>query len=136
MKKHYTNPWITEPIRKLIKAKCQYFQLYRLSLASIEENKIFRNKVNSMIRKHKAKFYADLFENSKSDLRNTWKIINNLISKTKKTKEITRIICSNITYTILHRIISIVCVTSDISSKYPKPTRMIHCSVLRRKLSL
>ena len=37
LKKHYHNPWITEPIRKLIKAKSQYFQLYRLSLASIEK---------------------------------------------------------------------------------------------------
>ena len=99
LKKHNHSPWITEPIRKLILAKSQYFQLYKLSLVSLDENKIFRNKVNSIIRKHKTKFYADLFENSKNDLKNTWKIINNLISKTKKTKEISRIVCSNTIYT-------------------------------------
>ena len=83
----------------MIKAKSHYFQLYRLSLVSIDENRRFRNKVNSIIRKHKTKFYADLFENCKSDLRRTWKNINNLIATNKKPKEIKRIIYSNVTYT-------------------------------------
>ena len=80
-KRHNNNPWISESIRKLIIAKSQYFQLYKLSLVSLNENKEFRNKVQYIIRKHKAKFYANLFENSRSDLKQTWKIINNLITK-------------------------------------------------------
>ena len=73
--------------------------MYRLSLVTLAENNRFRNRVNAIIRKQKIKFYADLFENSKNDLKNTWKIINNIISKNIKIKEINRIICNNITYT-------------------------------------
>ena len=98
-KRHNHNPWITEPIKKLIEAKSHYFMLYRLGMVTLDENKRYRNKVNHIIRKHKKKFFSDLFENSRNDLKNTWKIINNLISKHHKTTEINRIICSNITYT-------------------------------------
>ena len=98
-KKYNHNPWITEPIKKLLESKSRYFQLYRLSLVTLDENKRFRNKVNYIIRKHKTKFYSDLFENSRKDLKNTWKTINNLISNNRKTNEINRIICNNITYT-------------------------------------
>ena len=54
-KKHNHNPWITEPIKKLVEAKSQYFQLYRLSLVTLAENKRYRNLVNYIIRKHKKK---------------------------------------------------------------------------------
>ena len=105
--KDYHNPWITDSVKKLIEAKSHYFQLYKLSLVTLEENKRFRNKVNSMVRQHKAKFYADLFENSKNDLRKTWITINNLLSKNIKTSEISRIVCNNITYTSSSDIASI-----------------------------
>ena len=55
--------------------------------------------VNYIIRKHKTKFYTDLFQKSRNDLKNTWKTINSLLSKNIKTKEINKIICNNITYT-------------------------------------
>ena len=98
-KKHNENPWITEPIKKLIEAKGYYFQLYRLSVVTLEENKRFRNKVNYIIRKHKENFYSNLIENSKNDLKKTWNIINNLISNNIKCKEINRIVFNNVTYT-------------------------------------
>ena len=40
-----------------------------------------------------------MLENSKNDLKKSWKIINNLLSKNIKTKEINIIICNNCTYT-------------------------------------
>ena len=98
-KKHSLNPWMTEPLKKLIEAKSHYFQLYRMSLVTLAENNQFRNKVNDIIRKHKSKFYADLLTKSKNDLKKTWKIINDLLSKNIKTKEISKIIFNNIPYT-------------------------------------
>ena len=85
-KKPNHNPWINESIKKLIEAKSQYFQLYKLSLVTLAENNRFRNKVNSIIRKNKTKYYADMLENCKNDLKKTWSIINNLLSKNKKVK--------------------------------------------------
>ena len=98
-KKSNHNPWINESIRKLIEAKSHYFQLYRLSLVTRAENNNFRNKVNSIIRKYKTKFYSDMLANSKNDLKKTWSIINDLLSKNMKNKDINRIICKNVTYT-------------------------------------
>ena len=98
-KRHNHNPWVTEDIKKLIEARRHYFQLYRLSLVTLAENKRYRNMVNYIIRKHKTKVYADLFEKSRNDLKNTWKTINSLLSINIKTKEINKIICNNITYT-------------------------------------
>ena len=98
-KKPNHNPWINESIKKLIEAKSQYFQLYKLSLVTLAENNRFRNKVNSIIRKNKTKYYADMLENCKNDLKKTWSIINNLLSKNKKSKDIKKIVCNNVTYT-------------------------------------
>ena len=98
-KKYNHKPWINDSIMKLIEAKSKYFQLYRLSLVTLTENNRFRNKVNAIIRKYKTKFYADMLENSKNDLKKTWSTINYILSKYKKIKDINRIICNNTTYT-------------------------------------
>ena len=98
-KKHNHNPWINDSILKLIEAKSKYFQLFKLSLVTTVENNRFRNKVNSIIRKHKVKYFSDMLDNCKSDLKKSWSIINNLLSKNIKTKDINRIICNNVTYT-------------------------------------
>ena len=96
---HNHNPWMNESILKLVEAKSQYLQLLKISLVTTTENNKFRNKVNSLVRKHKSKFYRDMLENSKHDLKKTWSIINNLLSKNINTMEINRIICNNVTYT-------------------------------------
>ena len=93
------NPWINDSTKKLIEAKSKYFQLYKLSLVTLTENNRFRNKVNSIIRKHKTKYYSDMLENCKNDLKKTWSIINNLLSKNTKSKDINKIIFNNVTYT-------------------------------------
>ena len=98
-KRRNHNPWITEPIRKLIEAKSDYFHLYRLSIVSLEENKRFRNKVHSIIRKQKSNYFSDILANSRNDIKKTWKIINNILSKNRKSNEINRIICNNVIYT-------------------------------------
>ena len=83
-KRRNHNPWITEPIRKLIGAKSDYFHSYRLSIVSLEENKRFRNKVHSIIRKQKSNYFSDILANSGNDIKKTWKIINNIPSKNRK----------------------------------------------------
>ena len=58
---HYKNPWITQPLKKLIKAKSQYFNLSKLSLISVKENNFSCNKVTKILRKHKSNFCKALF---------------------------------------------------------------------------
>ena len=42
-KKRLNNKWITPQIKKLIEAKSNYFQLYKLNMVTHEENKFFKN---------------------------------------------------------------------------------------------
>ena len=68
-KQHSLNPRMTEPLKKLIAAKCHYFQLYKLSLVTRAENNSFRNRVTSIIRQHKTKYYSNLLEKNKNNLK-------------------------------------------------------------------
>ena len=104
---NYMTPWITSSLKKLIEAKSNYFKLYKLSLVTLAENNIFRNKVNNAVRRHKIKYHAELFLRYKNDLKRTWKIINQVISRNRQTKNIRKIIFNNITYTNDEEIASI-----------------------------
>ena len=88
---NHCNPWITDSIRKLIEAKANYFQLYRLSIVTLEENNRFRNRVNNIIRNHKVKFYSDLLLKCKNDIKETWKIINNILSRKQQNHDIKKL---------------------------------------------
>ena len=55
------NPWINSNLRKFISYKSQYFHLFWLGIVTKEENKIYRNKVQSIIKKCKINYYNAVF---------------------------------------------------------------------------
>ena len=59
--KYVCNPWANSDHCKLIKAKSDYFFLYRLNLISKQENNQFKNKINRLIKKDKKNYYQNLF---------------------------------------------------------------------------
>lgn len=105
--RHYCNPWMTNSLKELIECKENYFQLYKLSLISVEDNNKFRNKVNKIIRNHKIKYYSDLFSKCKNNLKETWKIVNNILSRNRCPLEIKKITCNNGIYTNNDQIASV-----------------------------
>ena len=62
------------------------------------ENNRFRNRVNNIIRNHKVKFYSDLLLKGKNDIKETWKIINDILSRKKQNHDIKKIVSNNVTY--------------------------------------
>ena len=78
--KKVLNPWITEDISKLIKYKSEYYNLMKMNLITKEENRIFKNKVNSIVRKAKNLYYKNKFNSCQSDLKKTWCLINDILS--------------------------------------------------------
>ena len=96
--KHYNKPWINNYSRELIAAKADYFLLFRLSLVTAAENNRFRNRVNNIIRDQKVKFHSDLLLKCKNDLKKTWKIINNILSRNLEKKSVKKIIFNNLSY--------------------------------------
>ena len=45
------NPWFSKDLKKLIDAKSQYFNLYRLGFTTASENNRFKNRVKTTISK-------------------------------------------------------------------------------------
>ena len=102
--RYYLNRWMTPEMHNLLNAKSNYFSLYRLGrsldieLVSRDENNRFKNRVTNLIRIQKKKYYRDLINNCKNDLRKTWKIINSLMSKGFKNTSIRKIVSNDIVY--------------------------------------
>ena len=90
-KKRTFNPWMNENILKLINFKSEYYRLLRIGVVSNSENNLFKNKVNSIVKKAKKNYHKELFEKCRSNLRKTWSNINKIISPNSCKIEIDKI---------------------------------------------
>ena len=58
--------------------------LYKQGAISDREYKNFRNVVNNQIRMAKKKYYKKIFNENKNNLKQTWSVINKVLSKKEK----------------------------------------------------
>ena len=93
MKKCFVNrrkdplsPWISKGLLKSINKKNKLYKQYLQTPTNknIQKFKTYKNKLNVLIRKSKRMHFFKKFENSKNDMRKTWKEINIIIGKNKK----------------------------------------------------
>ena len=63
------------------------------------ENNYFRNKVTSILRKSKITYYKRMFSNNQSNMKQTWYLINDLLSKKVSHSKIKKIVVNNSEYT-------------------------------------
>ena len=75
------HPWITNGILQSIKRKNK---LYQKSLKSPTNNnsvqfRVYRNKLNHVIRISKKRYFSDKLYNCKNDVKRTWSIINGIL---------------------------------------------------------
>ena len=96
--KRAANPWLTPEIKKMINKKSEYFKLYKLGIISKRLNNIFKNKVNSTVRRAKNKYFVNAFERSFGDIRKSWEIMKKLLGSSSKKNIIESITCSGIEY--------------------------------------
>ena len=77
--KQLSKPWITSGIRAAIKVK------YKLYATGDEVRyKQYRNKISTLIRLSKRKYYDTFFENNMANIKKTWQGINELLHRWKK----------------------------------------------------
>ncbi|XP_077983288.1 uncharacterized protein LOC144438132 [Glandiceps talaboti] len=79
-------PWITAAIRKSIRKKHNLFK--KVVRSKFEENilqkfKRYRNVLTNILRKAKKKYYSDLFNIHYNDMKETWRVVNDLLGKKK-----------------------------------------------------
>ena len=93
------NPWISTGIVKAIRKKHNLYTKYRSSNFNEEygnEYKKYRNMLVTIIKNAKRMYYSDSFSENRNNMRKTWGIIKELISrndKNKKTKIEQLVIC-------------------------------------------
>ena len=80
-----SKPWITSGFKKSIRKKNSLYKKFINS--PTDENhakfKQYRNKLNSLLRKSKKQYYSNTLEKSKSDIKQTWNILKNLLNSNK-----------------------------------------------------
>ena len=83
--KRLLKPWITANIRRMANFKHYLFKQYKQNNISFQRYNLYKNNLNNVIKKAKRNFYISKFENSNRNIKKTWKTINSVLTKSKKT---------------------------------------------------
>ena len=86
-KKYYTSkPWLTEALKESIKTKNKLY-ISRYKAGNHEENvayyKRYRNRLNHVLRAAERKYYQNLINEHKSNVKKSWQIMKMIINKRK-----------------------------------------------------
>ncbi len=86
----FKKPWMTRGLLKSIKRKNKLYQKFLRNPSSVNENlyKIYKDKLNHSLRIAKRLYYERKLEYVKSNTKNTWKILNEVINKKKTTRKL------------------------------------------------
>ena len=95
------SPWISKGLLKSINHKNKLYKSCLKHQTTHKENiyKIYRNKLNSLLRKAKKEYFAKKLDHHKHNMRNTWKTIKCILNKSKSTKFATKFKYNNKVYT-------------------------------------
>ena len=86
----FKKPWMTRGLLKSIKRKNKLYQKFLRNPSSVNENlyEIYKNKLNHSLGIAKRLYYERKVEYVKSNTKNTWKILNEVINKKKTTRKL------------------------------------------------
>ena len=95
--KYFKNPWHGTSVKKLSDARIRYHSLLKQGLVTKAEYSLYRNRITSLIRKHKESYFQNLFARNISNIRETWKNIK-LLCNNNSNKKIESILHNNVKY--------------------------------------
>jgi len=93
--KRITTPWLTRGILNSVKTKSKLFKLLKLGRIHSYDYSSFCNKLKSIIRLAKIKYYKSAFITCKNNIKDTWKLLNNLLCRNIGKRTIQSIIVNN-----------------------------------------
>ena len=75
-------PWITSGIRQSVKTKNKlYKKFFKRPITYGETYRAYRNNLTQIIKQSKCDYYKNKFDDSKGNLKETWKNINKILGK-------------------------------------------------------
>ena len=86
-KPYYNNkPWLTNAMKESIKMKNKLYIIRNKANApdgSNERYRMYRNKLNHILRSAERKYYQDLLIEHKTNVKKSWQVIKGIINKRK-----------------------------------------------------
>ena len=88
---HNKKPWLTSGLKNSIKTKNKLYYMSRKFPTELNKTKykLFRNKINSLVKKTEKEYYEQKLRENQSNIKKSWSIIKEIINK-KKNKQISR----------------------------------------------
>ena len=85
-KKSVCNPWMTKGLLKSIRRKHKLYKCYLRNPNESNKRKYdkYRNKLTTVIREAKKIYFTASFDKEKGNIKQTWKMINNVLNKRSK----------------------------------------------------
>ena len=85
-KTKFNLPWLTRDLIKMINKKTRPYQQYMRKRTTLNKTKYktLNNKLNKLLRSAKRNYYSNQLEKEKKNIKNTWKILNNVLNKDHK----------------------------------------------------
>ncbi len=89
-------PWISCSLLKCIHRKNKLYKKYvtKPTDANLSKFKLYRNKLNSVLRLAKQKYFSEQLDKERYNMRNTWKVLNSLLRSPKKSS-CHKFVCGN-----------------------------------------
>ena len=86
-------PWVSKSILRSINRKNNLYVSYISNPNDISRRRYrsYKNTLTTTLRLAKKRFYAEKLQIFKNDLKNTWKIINGALNKSKKSSAVTKL---------------------------------------------
>ena len=93
--KLYSKPWITKGLLKSIKTKYNLYKKFLSHPSPLNDAnyKKYKNKLNHQLKISKCNYYDKKFETAKGNLKETWKILNEVINKRKTRSKMPSLFC-------------------------------------------
>ena len=90
-------PWLTEDLKKSIKTKNRLFRHQKKTKNPEHEMiyKKYRNRLNGMLHRAEKEHYANLLKEHQGNLKQSWKILKEVINKKKNSTSCSRFIINN-----------------------------------------
>ena len=88
-RKYIKKPWVTRAILKSIKKRNILYKasIRNPTITNVQKYKTYRNRLTSVLRESKKVFFSNKIDNVSGNISSTWKVINDIIGKSKDSNE-------------------------------------------------
>ena len=100
--KRSSKPWITDQTMEKIRKKSDYYKMFKNGLISKQQNNSFKNRLNKQIQKDKKLYHLNLFQESRKNMKKSWRTLRSLLGTKMDKNDIEKIFNSSDGYTEKH----------------------------------